>query len=760
MNKMKNRGGIKKAGKIEAVAIILNLVVGLLAGVFLVGLVSGLDDGVPDIDHNVHAQPDPPEVRDPVVSSVVYDDTGLIVTDNTNRYGLGPKPPITESDGTGPVVADDITPQSGKWAGEGIVQRLVTGPPGTLGQGLTQGLAWAGIAQLVVPMIGDLLGLEEGLTGGLTDAVSAGMFAFRTMSGAIKGGMIGNGQSFLGMSPGLWGIGIGVLVFLLTYKKTEYKTITFTCQPWEAPIGGDDCEKCNDALHACTEYRCKSLGQACELIEENIGSGQEICVNKHRGNVNSPAIRPWQEILTDDYKYTKIGLRPLSTGTEIVRGSDGKCIEEFTPIEFGIQTDMPAQCRITDDISLGYDEIEDYFGGSTLYAYNHSQKLSLPGPDTVDDFVEANTEEGEEGGITIYNEGEYELFVRCRSPNGFYNRDAYVIEFCIDDGPQFTPPIIEEFSIEDGSPVPYQIDEYEIIAYVNEPAECKWSRTNIIYAEMEHEMDCATNPNQMNEDMYYECIDTLTGIKDNGEVNEYYFNCKNQPWLSDGALRMTMTTNQLFTLIGTQELLIDESSIKPVSGGEPLTGGSSVIEVNLELITQLGNKDGEAECRFRSSLDEGWAPFLETSNFAEEDSLTNQHKQRQDLPAGTYIYYFGCIDKGGNYANASTTFDVYVDKTAPKVVRILYDTSGSQNNYLKIITDEDALCSYTTDNDVKCDYDLNEDTVTSMHRTEGEETKEHFVDWDTSLVYYIKCTDGNVVPRSGVCSAIVQAVDI
>jgi len=77
------------------------------------------------------------------------------------------------------------------------------------------------------------------------------------------------------------GLAVAVAIFLYTYKEEKQEIVNFKCLPWEPAIGGADCEECNkDVMRPCTEYRCKSLGQACELI--NPGTTEEACVYKGR----------------------------------------------------------------------------------------------------------------------------------------------------------------------------------------------------------------------------------------------------------------------------------------------------------------------------------------------------------------------------------------------------------------------------------------------------------------------------------------------
>jgi hypothetical protein len=168
--------------------------------------------------------------------------------------------------------------------------------PKTGAGGLLQGVLWAATAYGVVKWLAPKLGLSDELTGALSKGVGAGKFAgqaayalFSPDAAAVEGklgsiggsittktGFVGKGFSWIGNNPIVFGVGVGVVVFALSYKKVQYKRVDFICDPWQAPIGGDDCEKCNDGMNPCSEYRCKSLGQACGIV--NKGTEDEKCV--------------------------------------------------------------------------------------------------------------------------------------------------------------------------------------------------------------------------------------------------------------------------------------------------------------------------------------------------------------------------------------------------------------------------------------------------------------------------------------------------
>ncbi len=559
-------------------------------------------------------------------------------------------------------------------------------------------------------------------------------------------------STFFGGNAPFIGLGVGVIVFILTYKKVEYETVFFTCKSWEAPIGGNDCEKCNDGVHPCSEYRCKSLGQACELIEENIGTDRELCVWKNPKDVKSPAIRPLQGVLTEGFIYVPLASRPPNWGTKI-KPFDEECIPPFTPIQFGIETDKPSQCKIdflilggAGDVDIepkGYDEMRYDFGNSNLYDYNHTQTLSLPSPSTINRIGELNT--NTTGGLEIRNNGQYSLYVRCRSANGYYNADPYAINFCVEDGPDLTPPIIEETSIRDGQPVNFKVDNLTISVFTNEPSNCRWARDNdLSFEEMTNNLVCANNLEDIRANNFYECRTTLTGIKDRQE-NLFYFRCEDQPY-EEASKRNRMQSGKQLKIIGTQELNIKENSVIPKQG-ETLSGSTNTVTVQLGLETLNGYKNGEATCLY--SLDnETFIRFFETG--------THLHKQKQDLVGGSYTYYYKCIDLGGNLAETSTSFDVFIDKQAPRVVRVLNDA-----NRLKIITDEDAICRYSNDENIKCNFNINEDQGTPMQYIQSDNKKEHLALWDLTKNYYIKCMDsGSSQPATTECSIIVRPVEL
>ena len=74
--------------------------------------------------------------------------------------------------------------------------------------------------------------------------------------------------------------------------------VEYECKAWQAPSGGDDCEKCNgDPLKPCSEYRCGSLGAACVLINE--GSDDELCVDENPNDALPPVLSPQYDVISE-----------------------------------------------------------------------------------------------------------------------------------------------------------------------------------------------------------------------------------------------------------------------------------------------------------------------------------------------------------------------------------------------------------------------------------------------------------------------------
>ncbi|MCG8699449.1 MAG: hypothetical protein MI922_15440, partial [Bacteroidales bacterium] len=172
---------------------------------------------------------------------------------------------------------------------------------GGFGSALANGLEWAAYAYLGGKMLGGVMGLNEKNSEALANAMAAGFGSYRMLStwSTTSGSWV---------SSGWVGFAIGAYVFLTTYKEASSETVEFTCMPWQAPSGGNNCEECNDDSLPCTEYRCKSLGQSCEIANE--GSVEEKCVYVNPRDTNPPTISPNYNELTSGHEYDNVRNSP------------------------------------------------------------------------------------------------------------------------------------------------------------------------------------------------------------------------------------------------------------------------------------------------------------------------------------------------------------------------------------------------------------------------------------------------------------------
>ena len=572
--------------------------------------------------------------------------------------------------------------------------------------------------------------LCHGSAGG--SAVGWGYFA-----GAVADKI---GWSALGLGGLGVGIVVGAVVFIFSWKDTRYYNYQFICYPWDAPTGGKDCEKCNQGTIPCTEYRCKSLGQACDLV--NQGTREELCVWNNSQDVSPPVLRPWTDILTTGYRYIPDTSAPSGLGWKIVPiGNDSGCVAPFTPITFGLMSNEPAKCKLDTESKTSFEDMSQYFGGSSTTKYNHSQILDIPDPNTLE----------ADGNVTIENGNSYTLYSRCQDVNENSNVANYIFRFCVNKGPDTTAPLIDTTSILNGHPIAFNQSSVDLSVYTNEPAECRWSKTDQEYNNMENQMSCRTGVFEMNAQYLYECTTTLTGLK-SGQNNDFYFRCLDQPYLKgteNESKRNADSTSCVFvgdpsqckfTLVGTQPLVIDQ--ITPNS--TTIKDSTDVIRVTLNVETSAGYNEGEATCYYNGTgTNNQFNEFYDTGSY--------QHSQDLYLTAGDYNYNIKCVDLGGNSDIKSTSFSVETDSQPPIVVRAYHDES-----YLNIITNENATCVYSNTAYTGCNYDFNDGLI--MQSTDNTH---HQVGWDTTKTFYIKCSDdfGNR-PLPDQCSMIANPYSV
>jgi hypothetical protein len=619
---------------------------------------------------------------------------------------------------------------------------------------LFNGLAWGGLVAGVFQLLGAFGILDQELADALSISSFAGIMGWQgahAISAFANGGFTGGASTLpVGLAPVI-GLGIGVAVFFATYEETKQELIKFQCFPWEPPLGGHDCHKCNeDPLMPCSEYRCKSLGQACELL--NPGTDEELCDWVGENDVIAPTIRPWEEALKPgSLEYVSFGnvedATPPTLGYEIRNTeTDSGCLVPYSKIEFGIEADEPAQCKIDFELKDTYTEMGDYLGESRTYKLQHAHtNFRIPELD-------------EEAVFPVVGD-DVTMYIRCVDYNGNeYDGNgedgvALAFRFCIDPGPDTEPPVIEGFSINSGSPVRFEIDnipDFEV--YVNEPAECAWSRDNKAYEAMVQErneagnpLECFTDPHSINADLNYICTGTLTGIND-GVENTFYFRCQD---FNDETGQNFNRDSTPLVLLGTEPLTIESTGPTDIINSATLT---KLVNLTVETAHGAGQgaDEGLSTCSYSTISTEDDPDY---SSYVKMDhTYSYEHWHTLELGQGTYTYYFICNDDGNNLAFGETTFTINVDTLAPRVSRVY-----KEGDQLMFITDEDADCYYSESN---CNYNTDEALGFELIKSSFDRLDLHQIDWNPEATYYVKCKDMNgKEPSPNACTIIVKGSD-
>ncbi|HLC77550.1 MAG TPA: hypothetical protein VJH92_00305 [Candidatus Nanoarchaeia archaeon] len=595
-----------------------------------------------------------------------------------------------------------------------------------------------------VKQIAPYLGADA---SGADAAAKAAGIGYFVAWGASKLGVSKAIAGFLktGLNPGYVTAGIGIIVaaaiFILSYKKSEEQRIGFQCLPWAPKLGGVGCDKCNEGTFPCTIYQCKSLGQACELINE--GTKEELCVWKSRNDTKPPIIQPWKDVLTNGkFEYTPENkISPPDLGV-FIKYSNG-CIPAFTPFTFGIILDEPASCKIDVERKKTYDEMVNYFGGNSLFRYNHTQTISLPSNESLS-----------AENITLKNDGNFELYVRCIDVNGYpipsSPSSTFVFKYCVQKGPDTQAPVIQGTNprtIPEGVPISFNQSTLDLEVYVNEPSDCKWTRDkDLAYSQMESNMSCSSSVFEMNAEMLYKCTTTLTSLRSKVN-NEFYFRCMDKP-KSPLKERNVMTRGYKFIVKGTQPLVIDS-----VSPNGTIKDSVDPVQLTLNVKTSAGYNEGDASCYYSESCyNKAGRKDKYTMFYYPQGSSSHEHSQDLWVSQGSYQCSIRCVDLGGNSDTKNIEYNVLIDGRSPSIVRVFREDAAS-NNYLKIITDEKGRCVYDT---TSCSY-LFDDGVemNTIHDTE------HYTEWDATSTYYIKCEDAyKNSPAPNKCSIILKPFEI
>src|SRR3989344_3851739 len=215
-----------------------------------------------------------------------------------------------------------------------------------------------------------------GVGRGLPPAITYSLLAAGTAGGAIAGFGAMGGSAFGAAAGTLLTIGIiivvVVIIVIVIFKalgigEVKKVKVTFECKPWQPPRGGADCAKCGSDGKTCSRYSCESLGQTCQLINEETGTPE--CIDISPNDAAAPSIRFMKELLANySVEETEFGVRIKQPG------SDGCIPESYEPLILGVALDEPGQCRISNSTGVAFEEMESDFG-SSLFKRNQTIQI-------------------------------------------------------------------------------------------------------------------------------------------------------------------------------------------------------------------------------------------------------------------------------------------------------------------------------------------------------------------------------------------------
>ena len=613
-------------------------------------------------------------------------------------------------------------------------------------------LAYVKVAKLLGAGVRNLRDLGD---AGMWIAGGAAVTAIALTYGNVLGASIfttavstASGASIFG--PAGWVVAAAVIIAMGIYTLTSYKdyareVYSYIPTSWKAQEGGENCDKCNNLEFGCSEYQCKTFGQACSLV--NKGTEREACIWNDSKDFEPPIMKPLENILSQDYEYSPLGAStPLSTGVKIdyigVNAKADGCIPPYTSMNLGVETDELAMCKIDVKRTPSYDDMLSPMMEGDVLVKNHT--LVIPST------ASASSAGLNASGISeIHNGDEQQFYIRCKDANGIKNQIEFQMEFCVQDGPDTQAPLIIGTNFLSTSYLQYNQSSVPLEIYTNEPADCKWDFDDLDYESMQFNMSQCSydDADYLNPATFqYGCAGTLAGLQ-SYEENKIYIRCEDKPWWTDGMTGRRYPNQKSYelNLIGTQPLIIDSITVDGKQDGTIIKDNANIIRPKIEVKTSAGAEEGKAKCTYDYNGFEN--PFYNNGN----TDFVQTNTQKIALSPGAYNISVKCNDAGGNVDTGYITFTLEQDNDAPNVVRAYKDA-----NYLRLVTDETATCVYNTKSNIGCNYIF--DDGTPLDNVVGIT---HYVAWEANTKYYVKCKDefGNRPAMQNECSLIVQAYE-
>lgn len=611
--------------------------------------------------------------------------------------------------------------------------------PGASGASAGSLLLGAAIGAIAGYLIGDMIAENSGMTPGETEsfvgamtgvgaAVGTAAVAVYSASTATVAGTtttVGlSGISWAGFSAALGPVGWVILIasilysiysYFFTGEDHEYWIMQYSCEPWEPPTQGD-CSLCNNDVRTCSEYRCRSLGMNCQYYIENGEPGYCASLDE----TWSATITPWQEALTEGLSYSEV----RETSFRIINPSNSGLIEKQVGFSFGIITDKYAQCRIDNKHTKTFDEMAVQMETS-IPAYS-AQEAQNPSQGSYHRVTLSPHMGNKSSSTTLgFVEGENNFYIRCKNFAGMYNRGEFAVKINVDNGVDLTPPAITSFNPTSGSYLKVGANSSSVVMWVNEPSDCKYSKENKLFNQMNSSLYCMTNPEsaRLGEWPCYALLDNL-----NAGDNKFYFKCKDQPNLdlNNTAKRPNVNENPKEYNIKVCKEGLNITSITPEN---QIVTGQAPISAKLEVKTSGCIESGKSKCSYKFENTE-YIQFFSTNAKTHSQTFTS-------MPAGNNKLTIKCIDDAGNFDEKEAWINVTIDNLEPIITRA-YDLSRN----LVVLTNENSICYVNKNVSSKCDFNLNPESIISQNLTlmEGIE-KTHRISWEDNSLYFVKCRD-------------------
>ncbi len=523
------------------------------------------------------------------------------------------------------------------------------------------------------------------------------------------------------------GIAVGIIIAVTTsiytncvdnsYEENEYVTLKYTCDAWQPPLKGD-CSLCNNDIRTCSEYRCRSLGQNCQYYIENGEPGYCATIN----DIWSAQIKPWEEILNPEDKYTEVKDKSFK-----IESKTGQLVDGWTSITFGITTDKYAQCKIDNKHTASFDDMAvSMVPEVPAYSSQEAQNSIQGNYHKV--VLSPNIFNSGFGQSTLgFSPGENNYYIRCKNFAGQVNEGEFVVKVIANSGKDITPPVIQNMIPASDSYVKKDANSSSVVIWLNEPSRCKYSQNiNLLYEQMNDSFTCLTDSNSAILGNW-PCYATIKNL--NAGENKFFIKCQD---LADKNSKDNSTKANTMENSKEYNLNVCNSglTISTLTADKTTVISKSPATVEVKVSTTGCIENGKAICsyKFNNFGEAGkYIDFLNTNS--------NIHSQIfSDMFSGENSISIKCTDEVGNSDEKNITINVLTDNQAPIVLR-----SYEVSDRLVIITDENSSCSYIQNSTIGCTYNL-EDKNINLTQMDGAGIT-HTLEWQKNQNYYIKCVD-------------------